>query len=95
MQTYSSVLPRKTLRNPTTGITRTSTTEDNFDADDNNDANAMKLNSTGIKNGWDPFNYLNIWVCDLTNSSGGGTTLGYVLPVDYWLALDLMLGRMA
>ncbi len=63
--------------NPTTGITRTSTTKTNFDADDNNDANAMKLNSTGGKNGWDPYNYLNIWVCDLTNSSGGGMTLGY------------------
>ena len=63
--------------NPTTGITRTSTTKQNFDADDNNDANAMKLNSTGGRNGWDPYRYLNIWVCDLTNSSGGGMTLGY------------------
>tara|TARA_A100001035_G_scaffold86953_2_gene67498 strand:- start:48 stop:1424 length:1377 start_codon:yes stop_codon:yes gene_type:complete len=63
--------------NPTNGITRTSSNRTNFDADDNFEANAMKLSSSGGADGWDPYNYLNIWVCDLTNSSGGGSTLGY------------------
>ena len=37
----------------------------------------MKQNSTGGKNGWNPDKYLNIWVCDLSVSAGGGMTLGY------------------
>lgn len=63
--------------NPTTGITRTATTKLAWDADDNNEANYMKLTSQGGIDNWDPLKYLNIWVCNLTNSSGGGQTLGY------------------
>ncbi len=63
--------------NPTSGITRTATTKSGFDADDNTDANAMKKTSTGGKDAWDPSKYLNIWICNLTNSAGGGMTLGY------------------
>ena len=68
--------------NPTNGITRTSTTKINWDADDNSnsichEANAMKKTSCGGKDGWDPSRYLNIWVCDLTNSQSNGMTLGY------------------
>ena len=63
--------------NQTNGITRTSTTRTNWDADDNNEANYMKLSSQGGIDGWDPSKYLNIWVCDLTNSQGNGMTLGY------------------
>ena len=63
--------------NSTSGITRTATAQTNWDADDNTESNAMKLNSSGGKNSWDPKKYLNIWVCDLTNSQGGGQTLGY------------------
>ena len=63
--------------NSTSGITRTATAQTNWDADDNTESNAMKLNSSGGKDSWDPKKYLNIWVCDLTNSSGGGQTLGY------------------
>jgi hypothetical protein len=63
--------------NSTSGITRTATAQTYWDADDNTEANAMKLNSSGGKNSWDPKKYLNIWVCDLTNSQGGGQTLGY------------------
>jgi hypothetical protein len=63
--------------NSTSGITRTATAQTNWDADDNTESNAMKLNSSGGKDSWDPKKYLNIWVCDLTNSQGGGQTLGY------------------
>ena len=65
--------------NPTTGITRTSSQKSSFDADDNTDADAMKESTYGIKN-WDPLRYLNIWVVNLSNSSGGGQTLGYAYP---------------
>jgi len=61
--------------NPTNGVTRTSTSKTNFDAD--TESNDMKRNSTNGKDGWDPEKYLNIWVCDLTNQGGGGMTLGY------------------
>jgi len=69
--------------NTTSGITRTATAQINWDADDddNNDpcheSNGMKKSSCGGNDGWDPYKYLNIWVCDLTNSQGGGMTLGY------------------
>ena len=60
---------------PTTGITRTSTSKTNFDPD--SESNDMKQNSTGGKDGWDPSKYLNIWICDLSTTSGGGMVLGY------------------
>ena len=67
--------------NPTNGITRTSTTQLNWDADDDSnnpchEANGMKKTACGGKDGWDPYKYLNIWVCDLTNSQSNGMTLG-------------------
>jgi len=61
--------------NPTNGITRTPTTKNSFDADTEGDD--MKQNSTSGKDAWTPSKYLNIWVCNLTNSGGGGMTLGY------------------
>jgi len=63
--------------NPTDGITRTSTTIADWDSDDNFESNAMKKNANGGMDAWDPSRYLNIWVCNLSNSSGGGMTLGY------------------
>ena len=60
--------------NTTSGVTRTSSTKTNFDA--GTESNDMKKNNTGGKDGWDPEEYLNIWVCDLTNQ-GSGMTLGY------------------
>ena len=60
--------------NFTTGITRTATSKTSWDADD--ESNDMKRNSTGGIDNWDPLRYLNIWVCNLSNS-GGGQTLGY------------------
>ena len=63
--------------NPTNGIIRTSTTIADWDADDSFEANAMKRTVNGGMDAWDPSKYLNIWVCNLSNSSGGGITLGY------------------
>ena len=60
---------------PTNGITRTSTAKTSFDPD--TESNDMKQNSTGGKSGWNPDKYLNIWICDLSVSPGGGMTLGY------------------
>ena len=53
--------------NPTTGITRTSTTKTSFSTDDK-----VKQTSQGGIDAWDRDSYLNLWVCDL---SGG--LLGY------------------
>jgi len=61
--------------NPTNGVTRTSTTKADFDPD--TEANDMKRNLTGGKDGWDPEKYLNIWVCNLAISSSGSFTIGY------------------
>jgi hypothetical protein len=54
--------------NPTTGITRTSSTQSSFDISNEN----MKFNNTGGKSAWPTDQYLNIWVCNLD-----GTLLGY------------------
>lgn len=53
--------------NPTTGITRTSTSTTSF-----SDNDAMKYNSSGGKDAWPASKYLNLWVCDL-----GTQLLGY------------------
>ena len=69
--------------NPTNGITRTSSSKNNFDPD--TEADDMKKNNTGGRDGWDPSKYLNIWVCDLATTSGGGMVLGYAyLPGLPW-----------
>jgi len=53
--------------NTTTGITRTSTSQSSFSTND-----GVKYTSSGGVDAWNPLQYLNIWVCDL---SGG--LLGY------------------
>jgi len=53
--------------NITTGITRTSTSQSSFST-----SNGVKYTSSGGIDAWNPLQYLNIWVCDL---SGG--LLGY------------------
>ena len=59
--------------NPTTGITRTQTTQTSFAAPTTSTSvEKMKLTSQGGKDAWDTKKYLNLWVC---NMSGG--TLGY------------------
>ena len=67
--------------NATTGITRTASTKNSFDAD--TESNDMKKNNTLGKDGWDPSRYLNIWVCNLSNA-GGGQTLGYAYLPGLW-----------
>ncbi len=57
--------------NPTTGITRTQTSQTSFSISSSN----MKSTSTGGIDPWDQDDYLNIWVCDLT-----GGILGYATP---------------
>ena len=54
--------------NPTTGITRTSTSQSSFSMTNN----GVKFSSSGGVNAWNTSDYMNIWVCDL--SSG---LLGY------------------
>jgi hypothetical protein len=61
--------------NQTTGITRTPTSKTSWDAV--SESNDMKQASLGGIDNWDPLRYLNIWVCNLSNSTGGGQTLGY------------------
>ncbi|MBT8189169.1 MAG: zinc metalloprotease, partial [Bacteroidia bacterium] len=46
--------------NPTTGITRTSSSNTSFNLNDQ-----VKFNSSGGKDAWPAADYLNIWVCDL------------------------------
>jgi hypothetical protein len=53
--------------NPSTGITRTQTSSNNFSTNDN-----VKSSSTGGKDPWPASDYLNIWVCNL-----GFGLLGY------------------
>lgn len=54
--------------NPTNGITRTHTQQTMFSYNNN----AVKFDSLGGKDAWDPVHYMNIWVCDLY-----GGLLGY------------------
>jgi len=54
--------------NNTTGITRTQTNKPSFGYWDN----AIKFDSLGGKDAWDPGHYMNIWIGDL-----GGGLLGY------------------
>ena len=63
--------------NPTSGITRTPTSRTSWDADDDDDKNYMKRSNQGGIDNWDPLRYMNIWVCNLSNSSSNGQTLGY------------------
>ena len=51
---------------PTTGITRTSTSQSPFSANNN----YMKYNSSGGIDAWNTSDYLNIWVCDLSSLLG-------------------------
>jgi len=53
--------------NPTSGITRTSTTVNGFGTND-----AVKFASSGGKDAWPSGDYLNFWVCNI-----GGGILGY------------------
>ncbi len=65
--------------NPTTGITRKSTTQPaglGFSAFND----AMKKTSTGGTDAWPTDRYLNIWVCNINSSPILGLVLGYAFP---------------
>lgn len=57
------------------GVVRVSTTEAWYDSD-NGEENKMKSSATGGSDIWDRNEYLNIWICDISNGAGSGTA-GY------------------
>lgn len=57
------------------GVTRTYTTETWFDSN-NGEENKMKSSATGGADIWDRNNYLNVWICDISNGASSGTA-GY------------------
>lgn len=58
--------------NPTNGINRVTTNRNSFSA--NNSASTVKHASSGGADAWDSKNYLNIWVCNLSDSYLGIAT---------------------
>tara|TARA_B100001250_G_scaffold9849_1_gene8552 strand:- start:1865 stop:2968 length:1104 start_codon:yes stop_codon:yes gene_type:complete len=62
--------------NPTTGITRTETTVDQFGMF----GGGVEESSSGGKDAWPNDDYLNIWVCNLGNG-----LLGYATPPSNWI----------
>ncbi len=73
--------------NPTSGITRTSTTRTSFGTNDQ-----VKFNSSGGKDAWPAANYLNLWVCDISGGilgyaqfpGGSASTDGVVIDYQYF-----------
>lgn len=57
------------------GVIRVATTEDWYDSD-NGEENKMKSSATGGSDIWNRNNYLNVWICDISNGAGSGTA-GY------------------
>ena len=57
------------------GVIRVSTTEEWYDSD-NGEENKMKASATGGSQIWNRNNYLNVWICDISNGAGSGTA-GY------------------
>ncbi|MCB9224562.1 MAG: T9SS type A sorting domain-containing protein [Crocinitomicaceae bacterium] len=65
--------------NPTTGITRTSTTHGSFFNFSSFNAEDVKSSSSGGIDPWNQQDYLNIWVCDMS-VLGSPFILGYATP---------------
>lgn len=70
--------------NPTTGITRTETTElfgegGGFFGPDIAEIEDVKITANGGHDPWDQSKYLNIWVCDMA-AGGEASLLGYATP---------------
>ena len=57
------------------GVVRVSTNEDWYDSD-NGEENKMKASATNGSQIWNRNNYLNIWICDISNGANSGTA-GY------------------
>ena len=69
--------------NPTTGITRTSTsTTTFFDLLNGGLAEGVKSSADGGIDPWDTDRYLNIWVCNMAIPLLGPSILGYATPPD-------------
>lgn len=67
--------------NPSTGITRTSTsTTSFFNLTSGGLAEDVKTTATGGIDPWDQSRYLNIWVCDMSIPFLGPAVLGYAVP---------------
>ena len=67
--------------NPTSGITRTSTTKTTFfSLLGGGLAEDVKLSANGGKDPWDQTRYLNIWICDMSIPFLGPAILGYAVP---------------
>jgi hypothetical protein len=57
------------------GVVRVSTTEDWYNSD-GGEENKMKASATGGSQIWDRNQYLNVWICDISNGANSGTA-GY------------------
>ena len=57
------------------GVIRVSTAEDWYDSN-NGEENKMKASATGGSQIWNRNNYLNVWICDISNGANSGTA-GY------------------
>ena len=57
------------------GVVRVTTSEDWYDSD-NGEENKMKSSATGGSQIWNRNNYLNVWICDISNGANSGTA-GY------------------
>lgn len=57
------------------GVIRVSTTEDWYDSD-GGEENKMKASATGGSQIWDRNDYLNVWICDISNGASSGVA-GY------------------
>jgi hypothetical protein len=73
------------LGNPTSGITRTSTTTETFGSfglltGDFSTLEAVKSTAEGGHDPWDQARYLNIWVCNMELPFLGPALLGYATP---------------
>lgn len=67
--------------NPTDGIVRKQTNITAFTRTSGGQYDSrMKFDILGGSDAWDPQKYINIWVCDLQGTSGGGGLLGYATP---------------
>ena len=64
------------------GVERVSTTEGWYDSN-GGEENKMKQASTGGADPWPRADYLNVWICDITNGSGSGTAGYAYLPSNF------------
>lgn len=69
--------------NPTNGINRVETDRESFEFNlfsTDITLDEVKFTETGGADVWDPANYLNIWVCNLTITGGLGQIFGFAYP---------------